>query len=262
MRDSDFLELANRVIDDAASDEERTAFETALKESIHRRLEFEQLSTVVGILDAVRPVEPPEGLRNRILAAIPATKPAKTRPSLSGLWQGMIDAVGARPKLGVAYAVVAGLVVGIIGFGAIWGTVPNDTANVFGTMSSYRGADEFRTIDRARLDQDGLRADVVLKVSEEAFRVELDFSSEDATDVEVAVIPPEKRWSGIVRAEGSAAFDASIGEGTLKLRQLQSGNYAFIGQRRADAGGEVRVSFEANNGASRAVSLAFSAIEQ
>ncbi len=259
MRDSDFLELANKVIDDMASEDERAALETALNESMQRRLDFEQLSTVVGILDAVRPVEPPEGLRNRILAAIPAGDEASSRPSLAGRWRGMIDAVGARPKLAVAYAVVTGLVVGIIGFGAIWGTVPSDSANVFGTMSSYLGADEFQSADRARVDDGALRADVVLKVSDEAFRVELDLSTARAVDVEVTVIPPEKRWSGIVRAEGSAEFDASMGDGMLTLKRLQSGKYAFIGQRRADAGGEVRVAFQDGNGTNRVVRLEFAA---
>ncbi|MDX1429420.1 MAG: hypothetical protein R3282_03985, partial [Rhodothermales bacterium] len=136
MTDSDFFELANRVIDGVESEEDREALNHVVAQSMSRRLEFEQLSAVASILDAVRPVEPPEGLRNRILAAIP--KEARRAPAhaRSSFWEQIKEFTVGRPVYALAYAAVVGLLMGALGLVAVLGPAGiTDPGGTFGTMA-------------------------------------------------------------------------------------------------------------------------------
>ncbi|NNE47407.1 MAG: hypothetical protein HKN37_12205 [Rhodothermales bacterium] len=229
MKDSDFIDLANKVIDGFGTEHDIEALDAVMHDSTHRRLEYEQLSTVASILDAVRPVEPPADLRNRILASLPLTEKVSPESRVASAWRSVVDAISARPQASLAYAVIGGLVIGMVGFGAFSGSLGTGESNVFGTMSSYSSSEAFARVDEARVSGSGLEASLSLVVSEEAFRVEMDLLTESPTDVELTVQPRERKWAGILRAEGSSNFSASVGESMVVLRRLESGIYAFVG---------------------------------
>ncbi|MDX1740026.1 MAG: hypothetical protein R3178_01985, partial [Rhodothermales bacterium] len=108
MKDTDFFDLANRVIDGVGSEHDRMALDAVLRDSTQRRLEYDQLAAVASILNAVRPVEPPADLRERILASLPQKADAEPTSWGSAAWSGLLDSIRARPRLSMVYAVVAG----------------------------------------------------------------------------------------------------------------------------------------------------------
>lgn len=229
MKDSDFLDLANRVIDGVGSEHDREALEAVMHDSTQRRLEYDQLSALASILNAVRPVDPPADLRERILASLPLKAENEPISWVSTTWASILDTIRARPRTSMAYAVVSGLIVGVIAFGALSGTIRTDNANVFGTMSDYRSEEGFAIIDQAELQASGFDASLTLVTSSDAFRVEIDLKSDAPVDVEMSIQPEARRWAGILRADGSTDFNAVVGASTVALSRLQSGQYAFVG---------------------------------
>ncbi len=231
MKDSDFLDLANRVIDGVGSEHDRIALEAVLRDSTHRRLEYDQLAAVASILSAVRPVEPPADLRDKILSSLPLKVDSEPIWWGSAAWAALLDMVRARPRLSMAYAVVTGLVVGMVGFGALSGSLETPESDVLGTMTGYEFVEGLSRVDETRLAEDGLDAIVVLFTEADAFRVEIDLTTNTPVNVELSTGREDDRWMGVFRADGSA-FSALVGEGTASLTGAGTGKYAFVGSAR------------------------------
>jgi hypothetical protein len=229
MKDSDFLDLANRVIDGVGTEYDRAALEAVLHDSTQRRLDYEQLVALSSILNAVRPVDPPADLRERILASLPLNVEKEPVSWVSRVRESIIDSIRARPRTSLAYAVVSGLLVGVVAFGALSGTVRTDDSNMFGTMSDYRSEDGFLRIDEARTVDEGLDASMVLVASQDAFRVEIDLASDGPVDVALSIEPAAIMWAGVLRADASSDLRAVVGENTVTLSSVETGTYAFIG---------------------------------
>jgi hypothetical protein len=259
MKDSDFIDLANKVIDGFGTENDIEALDAVVHDSTHRRLEYEQLSTVASILDAVRPIEPPADLRHRILASLPLTEKVRPESRFASTWRSVVDVISARPQASLAYAVIGGLVIGIVGFGAFSGSLRTDNSNVFGTLSAYTSADGFARIDEAWVSDTGLNAALVLVSSKDAFRVEIELTTDAPVDVELAVSPTARTWAGVLRADGSSGLEASLSEESIKLRGLESGHYAFVGSLSADSEpeGRIDVAFRRQDGSVQTGSVEF-----
>lgn len=229
MKDSDFLDLANRVIDGVGTEHDRLALGAVLRDSTPRRLEFEQLSAVSSVLDAVRPVEVPDGLRDRILAQIPAPSVSRARPSLlSAAAASVRELIGSKPMVGLSYAVAAGLMVGVV-LTLLLPVKGVDESSVLGTISTQTAGGEFLEVDRAAVEDAGVRAEAVLLVSGEQFRVQITVSAGEPLAAEARWDLTGPVWTGIVREAGSDTFDASVSSQGVALSGVQKGKYTLSG---------------------------------
>lgn len=215
MTDTDFFELANRVIDGAESDDDRTALNTVIGQSMSRRLEFEQLSAVASILDAVRPVEPPEGLRNRILAAIPREPSRQATASGLSIWQQIKEFTVGRPVYALAYAAVVGLLVGVLGLVAVLGPEAGDAPGTYGTMAPVGGA--FSVADQTQIDLDGVSASAVLLLRESEFVIEVDVDTDDEFEVVVSPVSEVTTWYGVELGGGAKLTGAQLDPDELRF---------------------------------------------
>ena len=235
MTDSDFFELANRVIDGVESDQDREALNAVIDRSVARRLEFEQLSAVVSVLDAVRPVEPPEGLRNRILAAMPREAPAGARARQISVWQQIKEFTAGRPAYALAYAVTMGLVVGLIGLAAvIGGTGIGDGSPTMGTMA--RASEAFAVADESELNGAGIQAKASLLIRDAEFVLVVEVESDEPVEVVVTPVSEVTTWYG-VELEGGARLTGSKLEPDGLLFPAEGSSAVRVSGLRGDLGG-------------------------
>ncbi|MBT8400313.1 MAG: anti-sigma factor [Rhodothermia bacterium] len=234
MTDTDFFELANRVIDGAESDDDRTALNTVIGQSMSRRLEFEQLTAVASILDAVRPVEPPEGLRNRILAAIPRDPSRQAAASRVSIWQQISEFTVGKPVYALAYAAVVGLLVGALGLVAVIGPeTAGDASGTYGTMAPIGGA--FSVADQTQIDMNDVSASAVLLLRESEFVIEVDVDTDDQFEVVVSPISEVTTWYGVELGGGAKLTGAQLDPDELRFPVVGASAVRVSGLR-ADLG--------------------------
>jgi hypothetical protein len=127
------VELMHAKIDGIISERENDELEDFLGQNPEAREQMDQLEQVSARLDRTQMVAPPPALRTRILAAI--------RPSTAG--SGRQSPLTRRTALSYAYAVAAGLILGILGYHVVLNLdrATIDPTDVAATMAP-RGAYE------------------------------------------------------------------------------------------------------------------------
>ncbi len=137
MIDPKTIELMNRVLDGAATEPERADLDRTLTSSPEARTHYEELSRLVGRLDAIPMVDPPAHLHPWVVSAVEASGIRHaTRPSDErGFFAWVHDTV--RPA-GLRYASTfgLGLVAGVVILTVIRSAQPVDPSQVAGTFAT------------------------------------------------------------------------------------------------------------------------------
>jgi hypothetical protein len=131
------VDLMHAKIDGIISDQENDELEDFFGKNPEAREHMDQLEQVAARLDGLQMVAPPPALRTRVLAAI---RPSKATPFRQ-------SPPARRTALGYAYAVAAGLILGILGYHVVF-TIDRSTVDptdVVATMSPH-GAETAPTI--------------------------------------------------------------------------------------------------------------------
>jgi hypothetical protein len=240
MKDYEFLDLANRVIDGLGSEDERTALETLIRDSTQRRLEFEQLSAVASILDAVRPVEPPDDLRDRILAGIPLRPAHRTaNEGVQGILRNLGTLLTRKPWASLAYA-AAGLVVGV-SLSLIVPRFDTQDPNVFGTIGVVSG----QVQDSEAVHAEGIHVESVLSRSED--RVDVNVSVETDRPLIVRVESESTvTWDGVETDVNPGFSVLDVSGTTIVIEGVVNGQYRMTGN--GTGGVTVSVTFQDEGG--------------
>lgn len=167
------IELVHGELDGTNTAEERSELKKLLETDESAKAYFDETETFFGTLDSVSEVEPPPGLKERIMASIDVRPATAALPS-KGLFESLkelFEPVLRRPAWAVSYAFAAGLIVGIAALLVINPVSPPPEV-VRGTI----GQPPSTVIDQARLEVGELT--VELKTS--------DIESESILDVRIA----------------------------------------------------------------------------
>jgi hypothetical protein len=170
------VERMHARIDGTISEADSAELDSVLEKSPEARARFEELQALSERLDRIESVAPPPELRAGVLAALgPRDRPAARRPEKT------------RTVLRYAYAVAAGLVLGVLAYHvaanrALQGAAV-DPADIAGAMSIEKSGGEPGITDRIGIELPGGGGFVELLRVEDHFSLTLDIESPDALEV-------------------------------------------------------------------------------
>ncbi len=152
---SDVHALVGAYAVDAVDDVERAAFERHLAECEDCRQELASLQEAAAMLSTVEPVEPPDRLREQVLAGIGAIRPLP--PEL----EPEVQPVAPRRRFRPAALVAAAAAVVALGAGAVvWQQVTDDTSQA-PTVSPEERVMNARDAEEYTQSLDGIEVTVV-----------------------------------------------------------------------------------------------------
>ncbi len=211
--DERIAELIQADTDGELAAVDRAELTAALENSAQAREFHDELTRVAKLMADVPDIDPPWGLRRRILDSIKL--PA--RPGLSG-WQ--------RPA-SYGLAVAAGVLVAI---GVAQMSTPQgseDMSSLVGTMVS-QGHDLARpATSELAIDLAGVQGQVRMKSLNLAWALEFDLKSEDAVEVAIDLAGSGLSFGGYANQDENAGVDnMEISEG--KVRMTNQGSHQFV----------------------------------
>jgi hypothetical protein len=246
MNTQDHMELLNRVLDGQATPDELDAFETACVEVPALRQELAELNQVGEAVAGMTAINPPAEMGHRIMRAIRQKEAGRTvaipsqTTSLRDLLARIYGALFPRPQFAVAYAAVAGLVVGIASYDLVIQESAPQTDAVFGSI----GAAGAVPLDEQVIVYSDLEATASVFSVDGAWLVEIDVAASGPVDVEMTLPRGATGW---IRLESGAAGaflqDFAIEGRRMNLRGLENGRYRAVAGAGTAANAEIVLSF-------------------
>jgi anti-sigma factor RsiW len=227
MIDPRTLELIHAAIDAELDPQGSSELQRRLAADPEARALHGQLARMAGVLGQMPPVDPPAGLQEQILSALPVS--AKVLPF--------------RPRrvqiARYAMALAASLIIGVIGFGFGGGRLALDADQLVGTMGR-KSPDSAPATTQVALQAPGLSGSVALDQANGRWLLVFDLASQQPVSVTAAYADAAFRFKGY------AGKDSVVGAVTATPGQI-----AFVNQGaqhlalevEPGAGGQVRISF-------------------
>ena len=212
MKPSRYEAAMHRVLDGEATPEETAALQRALAADSELRARFEELQRLFSALEAVAAVEPPAQFRDEVIRHIrergPLPKTFTQRfAAVLRSWREHLS-----PQL--AYAFVAGGIVGIALFGALDGRFGGGLdGGSPGTMLPLDDSRSFRVVDAVDLRATGFEGVVRTKAREGSLVAEIEVSTSAAATVELDY---DARLS-VAGVEPAGASTVSLEPGRIRV---------------------------------------------
>jgi hypothetical protein len=223
-----FIELMNVEWDGLLAEKERAELQAYLSSHPEAMKYFEGLRTVLSAVDSVGPGEPPSGLHEKIMDAVPFSRASAEVPrghfsSWWGNWFGL-------PRMRYAAVFIVGVVFGVLVYTAMnYGSNRSggglDSSEFMGTIGKIEATHGFRQIRAFDVDlgvvqgtlslheaQSALVADVALDAGEEIEWI-VDYNAKDVT------------LDGYRRSKGS---EGDVLASTGEMRVQQSGDARYL----------------------------------
>jgi hypothetical protein len=197
MNEDELLDLIEKRISGQMTGEERERLERYLEGNPEARHLHRHMVETSDVLMHVNDVEPPPGLRQRIMDSIdPGRYPLKSgvgaRPPF---WQGLL-----KPRLRLAYAFGVGVLVGLVVYSLMIGKGPGvealDVRSLYGTIAGY-GQEAFHETDAVSVDVPGLRGEIRLLKSGYLVVVAQDLRSDGPLEITLTFDPAVLRFGGL-----------------------------------------------------------------
>jgi hypothetical protein len=212
MLDSRIAELVQADVDGELSVEHRAELNAALESSSEARQFHDEMSRVAGLLTDASDLDPPWGLRRRILDNV--NLPAK--PWLSG-WQ-------APASYGLAMA--AGVLMAV-GVSQVTPRGSEDMSSLVGTMVSQGHDISTPATSSLAIDLAEVQGQVHLKQISQAWAVEFDLQSTDAVEVSVDLDGTGLSFGGYAGQDENAGTRNFQVHGE-KVRVTNQGSHQFV----------------------------------
>lgn len=201
MNDDEFDRLLDSVLDGSATEDERIALERNMAAHPEMEMRRESRKEVFATLHGGPWPEVPEGMRERILAAV--REPEQPAPA----WRRALGSlVARRPALSLAYAGALGLVAGSILSLIAVGVIGRDgrEAPVSGTMSPP-AQHEPAVLARSVIELESVHIDVKTWRDGDAVRLAVEAQGSGPLDLALAFEPAELRLMSVVPPDDPAA---------------------------------------------------------
>ena len=213
------LHLINAEMDGELGPGEREELDAILESSADARAMKAELQKLGNLLEAAPPLDPPEGLSDRILDQLagPERKPGF---SLAGLFSSFQPAT-----VGLGFA--AGLMATVLVYEWAPGQMPTgDTARMVGTMIAGRESGSARQLDALTVEAPGINGEVTLSGSRNMLMLEFDIQSAEQAQIEVELDPAGLEFGGIALSGGASKQNSyEVSGGTLRV--ANQGRQAF-----------------------------------
>jgi anti-sigma factor RsiW len=209
-------ELIQADIDGELAERDRSELEAALEQSAEARQFRDEMVRVAQLLESAPDLDPPWGLRRRILDNIKLPSRPRLAAAMSSLWSGPVS---------YGLAMAAGMLIAI-GFAEVAPQGQEDLPGLVGTMVT-NGADLPGSAAGAlQIDLAAVNGRVNLKpVEDQAWVLEFDLQSSQAVEVAVDLGSSGLTFGGFANQDsGVENFTVSGGD----VRVINEGNHRFV----------------------------------
>lgn len=227
MIEQEYLDLIHKEIDGLSSENERAELRAYLANNPEAQDLHRDLTRISGILNKVHQVDPPPYLRTKILNSLPLSKYARKekRSPLAAIIRDLVF----RPNARYAYAVVAGVVVGILAYAVInrqlGSTMPPEISSLYGTMLSQEALGSLVPAEHVEIDLEQAHGTVDIKYSNEIVLVELRLESDQEIEMFIEFDDRDISFAGF-RQLDSPRRTLSIEKSSLRV--TNTGNHEYI----------------------------------
>jgi hypothetical protein len=208
-------ELIQADIDGELADGDRSELEAALEQLAEARQFRDEMNRVAELMKSAPDLDPPWGLRRRILDSIQLPSRPRLAAALSSLWSG---------PLSYGLAMAAGMLIAI-GFAEVAPQGQEDLQGLVGTMVT-NGADMPGSASSGlQIDLAAVNGQVSLKPADQAWALEFDLQSTEAVEVAVDLGSSGLSFGGFANQDsGVENFTVSGGD----VRVMNQGDHRFV----------------------------------
>ena len=204
---------------------------------------YRELSAVAEALGRIEAVEPPPSVRRGILEGVAARSGSRTQPqpgSSSSVWTALRSALGARPRLALAYAFVLGLAVGLGAFAAV-GPM-SDSPHTFGTIAPSGDVERAEAVTRTAIDAGGVRGTLRIATTTDLATADLLIeAAPPSSEVTLAFDAGALQVLSVAADPGTGIEAAYARPGRITLTVEQAGGYRVTFGRRTATPPELEV---------------------
>jgi hypothetical protein len=223
-----FFEMMNMELDGVLPEKDRTRLHDYLSSVPEANIYFEGLRAAVEAANSVEQVEPPAGLINKIMNAVPFSHhqveaPHKGFTNWRENWFTM-------PRFRYAAVFVFGIVFGVLVYSAMnldseRGAGELNVSKLLGTMKQYTELDGFTQTGAFGVDLDRVQGSVSLHESDKVLLAEVALDASDDIDWVV------EYDAGDVTFDGYRSFDGGAGDvvaAKTEMRVHQTGDSRYL----------------------------------
>lgn len=230
MIDQEYIELIHKEVDGATTPEETSRLKAFMADNIEAGRLFAELSKLTKVLVDVGQVEPPAGMKKRILDSIqPAVK--RVEPN-RGPWVTIINAIHSRDVVGYACSLAAGVVIALAA--AAW-FIPGmnepgllNQNHLSGTILPGAIIGNLETVDTKEYNLAGVSGSLTTRNTGSLVIADLVVVSAQPVEFEIGFDPATLGFVGLSHVEQSE-FALRTGPGRI---QLSSEGSDLSGQNR------------------------------
>jgi len=228
-----YIELMNGELDGVNSSEESKELFGYMDANPEARQYFQEFCEAARIFDRVEELEPPHHLRKSIMAAIDKTShvsPAVIAKENIGVMGAIKEAFRFRSQPSHAFAFAAGLLLGLVVFGAIWQLNPSSDSlnfeNLYGSINSQVEAGKGVTSGDIAIDLPGISGSTRALYHEDNILIRLNLDSEK--QVQVSFQYDQHMACQSWRAADPSTCDMVVTGKETKLDHRGSGTYDIL----------------------------------
>lgn len=234
-----YIELIHREIDGRNSPQASAKLAAFLAANPQAQKLYDELQALSGMLQEVKPVEPPAHLPHIIMNRLPQSRPARR-----GLLAPVFEWLEARGKFKYAYAFSGGLAVGLAVFAIFFQTAAppsRDLSKLSGAMIPREQIESLQTTANLEIKHEDVAGMLHLKNSAEFIVIELSLNS--AAEIELAVAFDKKEFAFKEVAAFDQMFPAEVNYNGSRVAVKHSGQlrYAMIFMKQPEIAGALHL---------------------
>lgn len=234
-----YIELIHREIDGRNSPKASAKLAAFLAANPQAQQFYDELLAMSGMLQELKPVEPPAHLPQIIMNRLPPSQPVRR-----SLFAPLLEWLEARGKFKYAYAFSGGLAVGLAAVAIFFQTAlppSEDLSKLSGAMIPREQAASLKTVASWEIKHELAAGMLYLKDSAEILVVE--FSLTSAQTIELALTFDNKNFvfKGVAALEQSFPAEVNFNGNTVTLKHLGQRRYAMIFMRQMKKAGALHL---------------------
>ncbi len=243
MNDEKYIELIQAELDGDLNEDQKAELDSWLHESAEARTTRKEFRELAGLLRQIPSRQPPESLRQNILAQIKLAGQRRSEPSR---W-----AVPAAAHMVMAFA--AGIVVTIGLFQLTPADIgPTDTRSLVGSMVRNQALPDESPRDRLELGLDTLQGSVELHRNNNLLLLEFEFDANGSVDLVLDFADQDLQFEGFAH---QSATPPMLRVSTDFIGIVASGDQSFVvflaltgGEIEAGSGASIALEFQTAGG--------------
>jgi hypothetical protein len=224
MNEDDFVDLIEKDLSGRISEDERRRLQAYLDEHEEARDIHRKMTETCEVLNKVRDIEPPAGMKRRIMDSIDPRLHA-ARPARGA----SIRDVLLGPRLRLAYVFAFGLAIGLVIYSVMPGVWPGggreDVGHLYGTIAGGDHSD-LSGIDRASVDRPDVTGEILLLKAGSILVIEPELRSDRDLGFIVEFDPARFRFEGVCTVNGADMRVVSRG-GRVTVSGIGAGRYVL-----------------------------------